>query len=112
MVRITNLHELVVVVEVSHKYTSIGAREVLPGFASVLKCLICDFEQLSLRRVHCHSFYRGNAKEIMIELLRIFFQEVAAFGKHATRAVLVRVVEAAEIKFVVFEFAVAGSLLF
>ena len=111
MVGVADLHQLMVVVEVSHKNASVGAREFLPRLTCILKSLVSDLKELSLCWIHCHCLHWRKTKEVVIELFWVLLEKISAFGEYATWTVLVWVVKTVDVKFVVFEVSVARLFL-
>lgn len=111
MVRITNLHQLMVIVEISNENTRLRAGKAIPCLTGVLKSFVGTFQKLSLCWVHCQQFHRVDSKERMIKLFGILFQKISTLGEHASRTVLIRMIETIKVDFIIFKVGVAGPLL-
>jgi hypothetical protein len=100
---ISCLHKVVIVIEVAHKDSRLGAHEFLQWLAGALEGFICHFEQLPLARVKRHGLGGRHPKERVVEPARILAENMTAPCEHAPRTLAVGMIEAIDIDMVGLE---------
>ena len=100
------LHQLVVVVEVTHEAARLGPAQAVQGDPSRFESFIDHFKEFALRRIQAGGLRRVDAEKRGIELTHIAIEKTTASRVHRARSVGLGVVPRVELQSFLGEVAV------
>jgi hypothetical protein len=112
VIRVSILHDLVFIVEISHEHARPRAKKLFKRLPSTLDSFVRDLQQFPLTGVQGHRLRSCDAEKAVIKVSRIILEQMAPSGVHASRSLAIGMVEAVDVDAVLGELTPTVSFVF